>query len=343
MNPTTSEIILYGTISPEDVNAGNFISELRQIENKYSTINIRINSVGGSVFDGLAIYNALRQSNAHIETYIDGLAASMASIICLAGKKCNISKSARIMTHLPTVSSVGNSEDLKQSVLLLDGIEKTMLTIYSEKTGKSIDECKHLFMNGRDNWFNAQEAISVKLADNIYDLPGIVSPLETNDANSVYDFYSKQKFAAVFTNSQKAMQNPNENRHEMTEEEKKLEFLKTFNSVRKKRENKLKIDTVEKQLSTAFKERHITDSQLFELKKVYKAHPYELEERLNELASVRLIFLESLSWYDLDRNGLLEEFKKRDFDAFKRKYFDNFKKEYMGEPPKGTTYSDANI
>jgi ATP-dependent Clp protease protease subunit len=157
VNKNTAEILLYGYIDPYDVNASDFVKELRSLEKDYSTINVRINSGGGSVFEGFAIFNAIRQSSATINTYIDGLAASMASIIAVAGKKVYISKVGQIMTHQPSTGSYGTSEDLRKNAELLDALEKTLNGIYASKTGLTLDDSKTKFMNGKDNWFNADQ------------------------------------------------------------------------------------------------------------------------------------------------------------------------------------------
>lgn len=199
-NKDKAEIYLYGYIDPFDVSAGDFIKELRSLEKEYSNIDVRINSGGGSVFEGLAIYNAMQQSSANINTYVDGLAASMGSIIMLAGKKCYMSKSAMVMTHKPSVGSWGNSEEHKKNAQLLDSMEATMAAIYSAKTGKTADDCKTCFLNGKDNWFTADEAKNEGLVDEIYDSPAIKAPTEKADAKHVWSMYNTQQFAAVFTN-----------------------------------------------------------------------------------------------------------------------------------------------
>lgn len=202
VNESTADILLYGFIDPFDVNASDFTKELRSLEKDYTTINVRINSGGGSVFEGIAIYNAIKQSKCTINTYIDGLAASMASIIAIAGKKVYMSKSARLMTHQPSSGSYGTSDDMKKNAELLEGLEKTMCAIYAGKTGKTADECKTAFMNGKDNWFTAQEAINAGLVDELYDDEGVQMPKQTASIRTVYDDYQHQ-FAAKFQQSQK--------------------------------------------------------------------------------------------------------------------------------------------
>lgn len=201
VNNTTAEILLYGIIGAYDVSALDFVKELRELEKDYANINVRINSIGGDVFEGLAIYNAMRQSKANIETWVDGIAASMASVIAIGGRKCHMSKSARIMTHQPSVGSYGTADAHKENVQILEGIEKTMLAIYSSRTGKKEDECRTMFMNGKDNWFDADQAKAHGLVDDIYDDPATEAPKQTMDQKLVWQMYSKQKFAAVFNDS----------------------------------------------------------------------------------------------------------------------------------------------
>lgn len=198
----TAEVLLYGYVDQYDVSAGDFVKELRSLEKEgYATINVRINSGGGSVFEGFAIYNAIKQSKCDVNTYIDGLAASMASIIALAGKKVYMSKVARFMTHQPSSGSYGNSEELRKNADLLDGLEKTMCAIYAAKTGKSMDDCKEKFLNGKDNWFSAEDAKKECLVDELYDADGIQMPEETASIESVWGNYEHQ-FAAKFNQSQ---------------------------------------------------------------------------------------------------------------------------------------------
>lgn len=194
-NKKVAEILLYGYISEFEINANDFVKELRNLEKEHSTINIRINSGGGSVFEGIAIYNAILASKANVYTYIDGLAGSMASIIALAGKRVYINKYATYMTHKPHVHTSGNADSIKRSAQLLESLEKIMISIYSSKTGKSEEECRELFLNGKDNWFNAEEAIAHGLADEIYEAERIKAPVRASSEKEVC-----MEYAAMLTN-----------------------------------------------------------------------------------------------------------------------------------------------
>lgn len=197
----TPEILVYGYIGGEDVCSGDFIKELRSLEKTSAKINIRINSGGGSVFEGIAIFNAILNSKAEVTTYVDGLAASMATIIALAGKKVYMSKIARFMTHKPSGMSSGNGDQMRKDAQLVDSLELTMAGIYAAKTGKTPEECKTLFMGEGDKWFTAQQALAEGLIDGIYDAPAINAVIEGTGEHGVWDFYNKHRFAAVFTSS----------------------------------------------------------------------------------------------------------------------------------------------
>ncbi|MEQ1678662.1 MAG: head maturation protease, ClpP-related, partial [Chitinophagaceae bacterium] len=186
----------------------DFVKELRALEKQYANIDVRINSGGGDVFDGFAIYNALRQSPSVINTYDDGIAGSMGSIIFQAGQKRYISKIGQVMTHKPSAGGYGNSDEMRKKADLLDSVEDMMCSIYVASTGKTKDECKTKFLNGKDNWFNADQAITENLADEKYDADPIALPASAAmNEEETWKGYNTLRFAAVFTQSQKQHEN----------------------------------------------------------------------------------------------------------------------------------------
>jgi len=203
---TTAEILLYGYIY--DACAADFIKELRSLEKTFGLIKVRINSGGGDVFDGFAIYNAMKQSPVDIHTYADGIAGSMGSIVLQGGKKRFVSKVAQVMTHKPSAGVHGNSDDLKKSADLLASVESMMCAIYSSSTGQSTEDCKAKFLNGKDNWFDATQALAEGLADEVYDAEPIALPAAaSHNEEETWKGYHNLRFAAVFNNTQ----NQNEN------------------------------------------------------------------------------------------------------------------------------------
>lgn len=137
---------------PEDVRAF-----LRQVEG-VKTLNIYVNSGGGSVFAGLAIYNMLKRNSAHKTVYVDGLAGSIASVIAMAGDKIVIPSNAFLMIHKPWSMSMGNSNDLRKMADDLDLIEEGIINVYSEniKDGVDMEEIKQMVND--ETWLNGKEA-----------------------------------------------------------------------------------------------------------------------------------------------------------------------------------------
>lgn len=199
VNDTTAEILLYGYIGDWDISAADFVRELRELEKTYSRINVRINSGGGSVFDGFAIFNAMRNSKAHIETYIDGVAASMGTVIALGGKRVHMSKVAKFMTHRASGGAYGNADEMRQTAELLEGLENSIAAIYASKTGLTVDEAKGKYLNNNDNWLSAQQALEAKIVDGIYDADPIEVPKNSTDERELYEAYSKRYNVAAFT------------------------------------------------------------------------------------------------------------------------------------------------
>ena len=195
LNSNTTEILLYGYIGMDDVTAADFVKELRMLEKDFTYVNIRINSGGGSIFDGFTIFNAIRTSKAHIETYIDGVAASMGTVIALAGKKVHMSKVARFMTHRASGFAWGNADEMRQNAELLEGLENSICAIYSAKTGQSVEDCRKKYLTATDKWFNADQALTEKLVDSIYDSEAVDVPQNVTSEKELWNIYNT-RFAA---------------------------------------------------------------------------------------------------------------------------------------------------
>ena len=136
-SPDVACILLYGEIGDkwDGVTDADIVRELRDYESLYGKIDVRINSIGGSVYAGIAIFNALRESKADITIYVDGVAASIASVIAMCGKPVYMSQYARLMIHNVQGGCWGNKEELKQTMEHIEQLEETLADIYSSKTG----------------------------------------------------------------------------------------------------------------------------------------------------------------------------------------------------------------
>lgn len=163
-----AEIWIYEEIGEDfwtggGVTAKNFQKELAEI--KASKIDLHINSPGGVVFDGITIYNLLKQHPAAITTYIDGLAASIASVIALAGDKVVMAANALYMMHSPSGISMGTASDMRDFADVLDKIGGTMVDTYAKKSKKPEAEIRRMLED--ETWMTADEAKEAGFVDEI--------------------------------------------------------------------------------------------------------------------------------------------------------------------------------
>ncbi|WP_241810445.1 head maturation protease, ClpP-related, partial [Enterovibrio norvegicus] len=160
----TAEIYIYDEIGGWGISARQFATELKALGDIHN-ITLRIHSPGGDVFEGMAIYNLLDQHPARITVHIDGLAASMASVIAMAGDTVLIPENAMMMIHKPWSIAGGDANDLRQHANLLDQVEKTLSSAYTKKTGKSDDEIAAML--AVETWLTGAEAVEHGFADSV--------------------------------------------------------------------------------------------------------------------------------------------------------------------------------
>jgi ATP-dependent protease ClpP protease subunit len=163
------EIWIYGDIGDswydDSVTAAQFVKDIQAIT--ADAITVRINSYGGSVSDGLAIYNAIKRHTAKVTTAIDGVAMSSASLIAMAGDTVQMCANALLMIHAPWSVVAGNSSELRVQADVLDTYAKGMAASYMAKSGKSQDEILALLTDGKDHYYTATEALAEGFADSI--------------------------------------------------------------------------------------------------------------------------------------------------------------------------------
>ena len=162
----TAEILIYEQIGEsfftEGLGAKQFIEDLRALGD-IENIDIRINSPGGSVFEGLAIYNTLKTHKAKKTVYIDGVSASIASAIAMAGDKVIMPENALMMIHDPHALAMGDAETLRKMADTLDKTAESLVSIYKDKCGKTENEIREKMK--AETWFSAQEAIEFGICD----------------------------------------------------------------------------------------------------------------------------------------------------------------------------------
>lgn len=147
-----------------ETSANHFREELAKYPN-VAEINVYINSNGGSVFEGTAIYNQLRRHPAKKTVYIDGFACSIASVIAMAGDEVVMPKNALMMIHNPWMYTYGNAADLRKAADDLDTIAKGTRQAYLTKAGEKLDEERLTEMMDAETWLTAEECLNLGLAD----------------------------------------------------------------------------------------------------------------------------------------------------------------------------------
>lgn len=160
-------LFLNGEISDEtwygdEVTPGIFRGELNAGK---GPVSVWINSPGGDVFAAAQIYNMLMDYPYDVTVMIDGLAASAASVIAMAGTKVQMSPVAMLMVHNPATIAIGDSEEMKKAVKMLDEVKESIMNAYEIKTGLSRDRISRLM--DAESWFNARKAVELGFADEI--------------------------------------------------------------------------------------------------------------------------------------------------------------------------------
>lgn len=161
----TAEISIYDEIGFWGVSAASFAQDLKNCGNNLKQINLHIHSPGGDVFDGIAIYNLLKNHPANVTIYIDGLAASMASVIAMAGNEVIMPENAMMMIHKPWGIQGGDAEDMRKYADLLDKVENTLIPAYASKTGKTPEELAEML--SAETWLNGKECVEQGFADKL--------------------------------------------------------------------------------------------------------------------------------------------------------------------------------
>lgn len=158
------EIFLYGDIGAWGITAQQFARDLQALGD-VPTIFLRIHSPGGDVFEGMAIYNMLKNHPAYVDGTIDGLAASMGSVIAMACNVLRMPANAMMMIHKPWGAAGGDAEEMRRYADLLDKVEGTLMGAYTAKTGKTAEELAPLL--AAETWMNGEEAVAAGFADEL--------------------------------------------------------------------------------------------------------------------------------------------------------------------------------
>lgn len=163
----SAELLLYGVLGEDpwwdDVGSKRFAEDMKTVRGK--PVTVRINSVGGDVFTGSAIYSTLKMHDKKVTVHIDGLAASAASVVAMAGDEVIMPSNAMIMIHNPWSIAIGEAKDFRKRADDMDKIRESMVTTYQEKTGMSREELIEIM--DEETWLTATEAKEYGFADTI--------------------------------------------------------------------------------------------------------------------------------------------------------------------------------
>lgn len=187
-----ADLLIYGEIADEVngegmVSSRDIVRELLVLEKQCDKVRVRINSQGGEVYAGIAIFNAIRRCACDVAIYTDGISASIAGIIAMCGRRHYMSRYSRLMIHAVSGGVYGNMRDLQKMIDEILALEETISGIIAERMQIDPLEVRERYFDGNDHWFTAEEAVALGLADGIYD-----AAVEDLDASmSPYDLYNK--------------------------------------------------------------------------------------------------------------------------------------------------------
>ena len=349
-------ILLYGEVGDgQRVDSSRVVSELMTLSNQYKKIDVRINSCGGDVFSGMAIYTALRNSKADITIYIDGVAASIAGVIALCGKPLYMSPYAKLMLHAVSGGAWGNASDLRDMATQMEVLQGDLAKMIADRCAMKQEEVLAKYFDEKDHWLSAREALQMKLIDGIYEMAE--EPVPTQTTEEIYTYFNnrlrnqplKQEEMGLLDSIKKVPSFAN-----MASEDDVLAHIRDL-------ENKAtKVDALEKAVNTykqklqevedkevtafidkAIAEKRITDAQKESFTALMKSDRENTEKligsmkpqpdrRINDVYNVghSPTSLTDKTWDELDKAGQLSNLRNADLNAFKAKYKEKFGIDY---------------
>lgn len=205
----SAEILIYDQIGEsfwgDGVTAKGFRKELKAL-GKLESIDVRINSPGGNVFDGQAIYQALKDTDYPVNVYIDGLAASMASVIAMAGDTVTMHSGAMLMIHNPQSWASGDAKAMRTRAELLDKIKDQLITAYADRSQMDREEIAALM--DAETWMDSEEAVAKGFADDISEKqPALAALWSTDQLPAAFQAPQVAARLSVFSRKEEPMSN----------------------------------------------------------------------------------------------------------------------------------------
>ncbi|MDY5688023.1 MAG: ATP-dependent Clp protease proteolytic subunit [Bacteroidaceae bacterium] len=352
----SATLLLYGDIGDGyKVESGRIVSELIALQSQYDKIDVRINSRGGDVFSGMAIYNALRQSKSDITIYIDGVAASIAAIIALCGKPLYMSPYAKLMLHSVSGGTWGNASALRQTADQMEQLQKDLAKMIAGRCGMTAKDVQAKYFDEKDHWIDAQEALEMKLCDGIYDMATTEEQPKT--AEEIYNFFNNRlvfepqnSHEMALIDDIKAIPSFSDKEdasaivaHIKALENKatKVDALQQANEAYKTQIADLQAKEVDAFLNTAVSEGKITKEQIPTMKKLMISDREAAEELINSMKvkdgarAVDFIdhggpqnAFDGKTWDQLDKENRLADLKAQNKQLFCSLYRDKFGVDY---------------
>lgn len=163
---TGAEVFIYDEIGGFGVSCGDFLNQVRELP---GDLALHLNSPGGDVFDGLTIYQSLKAREGKVTVHIDGLAASIASVIAMGADQIIMAPKAQVMIHDGWTAAAGNAQDFKKLVDLLDRTSNTIASVYADKAGGTTEFWRDRMRE--ETWYSADEALEAGLVDEVEGKP----------------------------------------------------------------------------------------------------------------------------------------------------------------------------
>lgn len=176
------EVGIYDDIGGGGIDAGAFIDSVKKL-GPLDKLTVRLSSGGGEVFQGLALYNFLKGLDTHITTQVDGLAASIASVIFMAGSERHMPENSWLMIHDPSGFAMGSAKTMEKTADILHGIKKSLVNIYTRETGLSADEISSLMEE--ETWLDGPAAFDRKFATKVTDAIQAAANVDTSRFSKV--------------------------------------------------------------------------------------------------------------------------------------------------------------
>ena len=179
----SADVYIFDEIGTFGLTAQSFIEEIKSY--KDTPMSLHINCVGGDVFEGMAIYNVLKKRTAKTTVYIEGIAASMGSVIALAGDEVIMAENSLFMIHNAWGGAMGEATEIRKTAALLDKISGEIADIYTKKTNLPYNRVKE--MMDEETWLSADEAFNLGFIDSISDAIKVAAKYDVSKFKNITD------------------------------------------------------------------------------------------------------------------------------------------------------------